>query len=83
MKQLNQWPHIPSTGRRPKYDYDRFLDGNIYECKRGIDFTCKRQSFMTTMRKAAIERGLKFRYANSPTDADTIIIQAFSPQNPS
>lgn len=82
MEQLNTWPDI-SQGRKKIYDYDKFLDGTIWECKRGVDFVCKRQSFMTTMRKEALARGLKFRYVMVPNDADTLVIQAYMPGDPS
>lgn len=81
MERLTTWPSV-YRGRRPIYDYDTLLDGNIYECKRGVDFKCKRVSFMSTMRKEALSRNLHFRHAMLD-DEDTIVIQAYTPQNPS
>ena len=74
MEALDKFP-ATARGRAPRYDYDTLLDGTIWSCKRGTDFTCKRLSFEQNMRVAAKERDMKLTVHNMP-DADRIIIQA-------
>ena len=64
-----------SAGRKRKYDWDLWLDGNIWELTRPADF----QSNVLTMRNGAKQagraRGLKVR--TNVVDDDTLVIQAY------
>lgn len=50
-------------GRAPKYDYDAFLNGKVLKFEEGKDFEATgknpKQSFLSNVRTAAEERGLK------------------------
>lgn len=41
------------------YDWDTLLDGNIWECTKGVDFNCNCVSFCAAARNAAKKRKVK------------------------
>jgi len=64
-----------SAGRKGKYEWNLWLDGNIWKLTRPDDF----QSNVNTMRNGAKQagkaRGLKVR--TTVVDDDTLVIQAY------
>ena len=80
MKILAEMPKkAGGQGRKPIYDYDELLDGQIRQLEGGVDFTAKPSSTVASIRQTAEKRGLKLRsrYTN---DGKDIIIQAFEPE---
>lgn len=53
MKQLDEFPIHGNT----KTDWQRLLDGKVYELQSGEDFTCKPQSFRSLALGQARKRG--------------------------
>lgn len=45
------------SGRKSQYDWDQWLDGSVWEAIEGEDYTCKQQSFVSQLYKAAYDRG--------------------------
>lgn len=68
------------TGRKAIYPYDEWLDGKIRQLESEVDFKCKPQSVLTSIRTEAENRGLRLRtrYANDKKD---VVIQAFTPES--
>lgn len=60
-------------GRAEKYNYDEWLDGQIWQLEEGTDFEVNKMSFMTSVRGAAKKRDLKLK---SRVTDDAVIIQA-------
>lgn len=52
------------SGSKPKYDYDLILDGTKRGFVQGEDFDCKPQSFISSIRAKAEERGLRLTTRN-------------------
>jgi hypothetical protein len=62
-----------------KYNWDLWMDGKVHEAVEGVDFTCKRKSFVTTLRHQAFYEGtnvsiqnqqgrpIKFRFGEDPS----------------
>lgn len=48
-------------GRQSKYNYDEWLDGQIWQLDAGEDFEGKPQSMRANINNAAHKRGLKVR----------------------
>jgi len=59
-----------------RYPWDKWLDGQVWELKRGVDFDTTLESFVGTARKAA--RARKMRLATSLLQPDMIYIQAMA-----
>lgn len=47
------------AARRSRYNWDEWLDGSVWQAVRGEDFTCKVQSFVSQLYKAAYDKGMK------------------------
>ncbi len=50
--------HPGGPGRKPKYPWDTWLDGQCYELEVGQDFTCTTDSMNTQVYQAANAAGL-------------------------
>ena len=61
-----------SIGRRSKYDWDTFFDGNIHLLEQGEDFDCSTASFRTQAYNAA--RSRQGRLLTSIQDDKTIVM---------
>jgi len=72
--QLNEFA-FASAGRKGKYDWDLWLDGNIWELKRPVDFLGNSDSMRSGAQQAGKIRGLKIR--TTVVDDDTLVIQAY------
>jgi hypothetical protein len=64
-----------SVGRKGKYDWDLWLDGNIWELKRPVDFQGNSNSMRNGAKQAGKIRGLKVR--TTLVNDDTLVIQAY------
>lgn len=62
--------------RRSRYDWDAWLDGGVWEGKKGEDFTCKTSSFVSQLYKAAYDRQLRIHVR--PKGDDVVEWEAFS-----
>ena len=62
-----------STGRKAKYDWDKFLNGSIWKLTSGKDFDTSPSSMRCTIFAAAKRRGLNVR---SSVRKDDVIFQA-------
>jgi len=63
------------AGRKRKYQWDLWLDGNIWKLTRPDDFQCNVNSLRNGAMQASRHRGLKVR--TTIVDDDTIVIQAY------
>tara|TARA_R100000329_G_scaffold27716_1_gene25802 strand:- start:254 stop:517 length:264 start_codon:yes stop_codon:yes gene_type:complete len=63
------------AGRKRKYDWDLWLDGNIWELKRPVDFQSNANAMRNGAKQAGRSRGLKVR--TTVVDDDTLVIQAY------
>lgn len=69
-------PFFPKRPRsRYRTDWSRFLDGQVHELRRGVDFVCSTDSMRATLRRAADRKGLRIRTAVESDDV--FIVQAF------
>ncbi len=50
---------LETNWRRSRYDWEAWLDGGVWQGRRGDDFTCKTTSFVSQLYKAAYDRGLR------------------------
>lgn len=71
MKTLNTFEFGSSA--KGSHDWDKLLDGQIYQIEPGKDFTCKPTTFLTLARKQASARGMRLRTASV---TDGLVIQA-------
>lgn len=62
------------AGRPRKYDWDKYLDGNIYRVTRGVDFDCQVTGFAQGVRNMAKEYGLYVRIRREGDDS--LVFQA-------
>lgn len=69
----HEWP--TRMKHETAYDFDRILDGSIWELVKGEDFTCGMKSLRTSIYRAARPRGLAVRM-DETTDGN-LILQAF------
>jgi hypothetical protein len=60
-------------GRKEKYPWAEWLDGNVWSLDAGDDFTCTSESLRTTIYAAAKKRGVS---VNTFVDDDKVIVQA-------
>jgi hypothetical protein len=60
MKTLKKFEFKPATGVQSKYNWDKFLDGNIYQFEEGEgkDYTCNTQAFRNMAVRTGAKRGL-------------------------
>lgn len=65
-------------GREPKYPYDTWLDGQIWQLDVGDDFEGKPQSMRANINNAAKKKGLKVRSRIVETG---LVIQSYKPTN--
>lgn len=63
-----------TRGSAPKYPIDQWLDGNIWELKRGEDFDVKTTTLRARLSRAAKAKGMKV--SAKVVDEDTFVIQA-------
>ena len=63
------------VGRKRKYDWNLWLDGNIWELKRPDDFQCSAKVMRTGAFQAGNKRNLKVR--TTIVDDDTLVIQSY------
>lgn len=68
---------FPPTPGRPKYPWDKWFDGSIWELKRGKDFDCKATSLRVMAVGMATDRNLTVK--TRTTDENTVYIQAVKP----
>ena len=50
---------LESDWRRSRYDWEAWLDGGVWQGRRGEDFTCKTTSFVSQLYAAAYNRGMR------------------------
>ena len=72
--QLNEF-NFNGAGRRNIYDWDKWLDGNIWELKRDVDFTCEAATMRNGARQAGRSRNVKVR--TNVVDSNTLVIQSY------
>tara|TARA_R100000808_G_C2073723_1_gene100201 strand:- start:26 stop:265 length:240 start_codon:yes stop_codon:yes gene_type:complete len=73
-KQLEEH-NFTKAGSKLKYDWDQWLDGNIWELKRPDDFQGSSQNFRAAAQSHSRRRGFKVR--TNVVDDDTVVIQAY------
>lgn len=73
-KQLDEFEFKPSAAGVEKYSRE-LLDGTIWQCFQGEDFTCQPTSFAQTMYNFAKKNGKKVR-CRVLTDG-SVVIQAY------
>ena len=73
-KQLEEHNFI-KAGPKVKYDWDLWLDGNIWELKRPDDFQGNTHSVRVMAQRVGRQRGFKVR--TSVVDDGTLVIQAY------
>lgn len=75
MERIEEFPEKISRGRKPKYDYDKLTDGNVWVLKRGVDFdrSAETRNIASYLTSKVRERGLKARYRI--LDKDTVVFQ--------
>jgi hypothetical protein len=61
MQEIAVYDWNKNKGRKPKYDWDKILDGGIYRMQEGVDFECSRTAFRTLAFTTARKRGLYVR----------------------
>jgi hypothetical protein len=61
------------SGRIPKYPYDEWLDGQVRELKRGVDFVPEARSFVGTFRQYALRHGIEAKFIAA---GDLVYVQA-------
>lgn len=77
MKALSTFTFSRSTTRESKYDWNKLLDGGIYQLTEGDDYTCKPETMITIARTAAKKRGLTIKAQK--VDGG-LVIQAIKPE---
>lgn len=60
-EKLKTWPKNIESGGRVQYDWDLWLNGEIWKITQGKDFTCKLESLQSYVHLAARQRGLSVR----------------------
>lgn len=63
---------------RKGYDWDRWFDGHYWRLKRGVDFSCKANSFRMTAQKAARRQGL---HLQTQVEGDELITMRAIPRS--
>jgi hypothetical protein len=71
---LASYAFIRGTG---KYDWDIWLNGDIWQLEPGEDFTCKPNGLKQQCYGKASKRGLKVRVAVE--DDGAVVVQAYKP----
>ncbi len=72
---------LEANWRRSRYDWGAWLDGGVWQGRKGEDFTCKTTSFVSQLYKAAYDRGLRIHVRLH--DNDVVEWEAFSDENAS
>ena len=72
---LKSYKFIPK-GKSAVYDWDKLLDGSIWELRRGKDFNTGPISMRCAAYIAAARRGIKVRCSVSE---DRVVLQAYTP----
>jgi|TARA_R110000824_G_C15214862_1_gene677020 hypothetical protein len=67
--------NFTKAGPKQKYDWDLWLDGNIWELKQPDDFQGSSQSFRAAAQSHSRRHGFKVR--TNVVDNDTVVIQAY------
>ena len=67
--------NFKKAGPNFKYDWDLWLDGNIWELKRPDDFQGSSQNFRAAAQSHSRRRGFKVR--TNVVNDDTVVIQAY------
>lgn len=85
-QKLKAWPEdqlVKPTGRTPIYDWDSWLNGDIWKLTEGKDFKCKPDSFRSRVLGEVKRRGLTARTAviagSGPVE---MVIQVVQPPVP-
>ncbi len=75
---LDQLPMWARQGRREKYPYDEWFDGQVWLLTRGVDFVQERGGMTHRIRRSAAKRNLKVTVAHCqmPTGAEVIVVKA-------
>lgn len=79
-QQLDAWPEdkVVWRGRQRLYDWDSWLNGEVWKLTEGKDFKCTVNGFRAGAFSVCRRRGLKIRTAvvagSNPTE---VVIQAF------
>lgn len=68
---LDRFP--PSIGRPPKYDWDAWLDGGVWQLFRGVDYHIETANMVPQIHRAAKLRGM---VARTKCHSGSIILQA-------
>ncbi len=61
MAQVLESYDFKSVGRRPRYPYDQWFDGQIWGLQYMVDFDCQANSLRQAFYAAAKRRGIKVR----------------------
>lgn len=73
---LEEWSFSHRTEGYPvRYDWDTWLNGQVWKLKQGEDFPISLPNFRNSVFVAASKRGVKVRTTTNKTEG-TVIIQA-------
>lgn len=82
-EQLATYEPRPRHGPVPKYDWDKWLDGNTYRLQQGTqrqvdrgkaDFTCQLVTMVDMLRKNAKERDKRISVYTEPEDKCVVVV---------
>jgi hypothetical protein len=65
-----------ASNRRSTYPWDEWTDGSIYQATPGDDFTCKVESFRSTLSGVAAARSMKVR--SRLLDDSSVVFQFYT-----
>jgi hypothetical protein len=73
---LDELPEWARGGRREKYPYDRWFDGQVWLLHEGVDFEQDRRGMANRIRHAAKKRGLRVTVSHRDEDGrGEIVVQ--------
>ncbi len=67
-------PEWARGGRREKYPYDRWFDGQVWRLDEGVDFEQDRRGMAYRIRAAAKKRGIRVTVAHRDEDGRGVIV---------